>query len=192
MRDIPSQPHVARDPAPAIIDAPPAAAGEIRHGKWTIAFDPPPIPVRDLDWSFHHEDYDASWEGEEDGWVSNGLGGRGVSVEDCKAQIADIEEDRDMAPTPLAELPVGWQAAQAARCPCRGSDDYCLCINEYNPARYGLAETEKCEDCGLLASDLLHRLCERPNCAVREHLTAKALTGQSAAMQHGNSGMDTK
>ena len=32
MRDIPSQPHVARDPAPAIIDAPPAAA--FTPGPW--------------------------------------------------------------------------------------------------------------------------------------------------------------
>lgn len=67
-----------------------------RHGKWTIHYDPPPIPVRNCDWHFTHEDYDASYEGEEDGWVSNGLGGHGASVEDCKVQIADIEEDRGM------------------------------------------------------------------------------------------------
>lgn len=75
------------------------SASEIKFGPWTIHYDPPPIPVRNMDWSFTHEDYDASYEGPEDGWVSNGLGGRGASVEDCKAQIAEIEEDRGMALT---------------------------------------------------------------------------------------------
>ena len=75
-------------------------APDIKHGKWTIHYDPPPIPTRSMDWGFSHEDFDASWEGEEDGYVSNGLSGRGASVEDCKAQIAEIEEDRGM---PLTE-----------------------------------------------------------------------------------------
>lgn len=72
------------------------APQDIRFGPWRITYDPPPIPIRTMDWEFSHDDFDASWEGEEDGYVSNGLGGRGSSVEDCKAQIADIEEDRDM------------------------------------------------------------------------------------------------
>ena len=61
---------------------------------WSISYDPPPIPVRDMDWHFVHPDFDASWEGEEDGYVSNGLAGHGASVEDCRAQIDDIEEER--------------------------------------------------------------------------------------------------
>lgn len=65
----------------------------VKHGKWTIYFDPPPIPARDLDWAFSHENYDASWEGEEDGWASNGLAGRGASIDDCKNQIADMEAE---------------------------------------------------------------------------------------------------
>lgn len=69
---------------------------EIRHGKWTIYFDPPPIPVRNMDWHFIHEDFDASWEGEEDGYSSNGLCGSAESVEACKREIAEIEEDRGM------------------------------------------------------------------------------------------------
>jgi len=35
---------------------------KIRQGRW-------PEP----DWMAEHPDYDASWEGEEDGWVDNGL-----------------------------------------------------------------------------------------------------------------------
>lgn len=68
------------------------------------------------------------------------------------------------------QLPEGWQKAQAAKCGCRGTDDLCACVNVYDPAKYGLAVIEKCGDCGLLASSLMHRFCERPNCAVREHL----------------------
>ena len=40
----------------------------MRHGPWTI--------VRSEwlpEFEATHDDYDASWEGEEDGWVSNGL-----------------------------------------------------------------------------------------------------------------------
>lgn len=74
-------------------------AARVVFGKWTIEYDPPPIPSRSCDWNFAHEDYDASWEGEEDGYVSNGLGGYGASVADCKAQIRDIEEDRGMSLT---------------------------------------------------------------------------------------------
>ncbi len=58
------------------------AASQIRATKtvtpdkyrgWTIHYDPPPIPIRDFDWSATHPDYDADWKGEEDGWVDNGL-----------------------------------------------------------------------------------------------------------------------
>lgn len=69
----------------------------VRHGAWTIFYDPPPVPVRTMDYGFAHDDFDASWEGEEDGYVSNGLAGRGASVEDCLAQIADIEAERQEA-----------------------------------------------------------------------------------------------
>ena len=40
---------------------------------WAIHYDPPPIPIRDFDWQATHPDYDASYEGPEDGWVDNGL-----------------------------------------------------------------------------------------------------------------------
>ncbi len=69
---------------------------DITFGPWTISYDPPPIPCRLHDWHFAHRDYDASWEGEEDGYVDNGLGGHGASIDDCKAQIAEIEADKGM------------------------------------------------------------------------------------------------
>lgn len=39
---------------------------------WTISYDPPPIPIRSFDWCGTGPNFDASWEGEEDGYVSNG------------------------------------------------------------------------------------------------------------------------
>lgn len=69
---------------------------EFKVGPWTVHYDPPPIPVRDCDWHFIHADYDASYEGEEDGYVSNGLGGSAASPEACLREIADMEEDKGM------------------------------------------------------------------------------------------------
>lgn len=71
----------------------------ITYGDWTIHWDPPPIPIRTMDWHFTHRDYDASYEGEEDGYVSNGLGGSAESIEACKREIAEIEEDKGMPST---------------------------------------------------------------------------------------------
>lgn len=56
-----------------------------RYGKWVIYYDPPPIPIRSSDYHFTHDDYD----GAEDG--GDRRFGHGSSVEDCKAQILDIE-----------------------------------------------------------------------------------------------------
>ncbi|MEN3973083.1 hypothetical protein WJS89_10425 [Sphingomicrobium sp. XHP0235] len=39
---------------------------------WTVSYDPPPIPIRHHDWCATGPNFDASYEGSEDGWVSNG------------------------------------------------------------------------------------------------------------------------
>lgn len=65
-----------------------------RFGPWTIYFDPPPIPTRNMDWHFVHDNFDASYEGPEDGWVGNGLCGSGASVHDCLEQIAEIVDEQ--------------------------------------------------------------------------------------------------
>jgi len=31
-----------------------------RYGSWIITYDPPPIPLRTLDWTYVHEDYDGA------------------------------------------------------------------------------------------------------------------------------------
>jgi hypothetical protein len=65
--------------------------GKWRFGQWTITYDPPPIPIRDCDYRFSHDDFDASYEGEEDGWVGNGLSGTAPSLMAALAEIAMIE-----------------------------------------------------------------------------------------------------
>lgn len=89
-------------PKSASADAEPSAArspqrladGSFRYGEWRIHYDPPPIPIRTMDWHFVHDNFDASWEGEEDGWVGNGLCGSAASLEACKAEIDELEDER--------------------------------------------------------------------------------------------------
>ena len=76
----------------------PGANGDYHYGEWSIHYDPPPIPLRYFDWRFTHSNFDASWEGEEDGYVGNGLAGNAASLEACIAEINDIEADRARCP----------------------------------------------------------------------------------------------
>lgn len=62
------------------------ARGE-RYGKWRIYFDPPPIPIRTLDWTYVHDDYDGA---EDSGDRRCGYAG---SIEECKADIDEWEAD---------------------------------------------------------------------------------------------------
>jgi hypothetical protein len=55
---------------------------------WSISYDHPPIPIRLMDWSATHPDYDASCEGPEDGgWVSNGKSVTAGTLDELKAEI---------------------------------------------------------------------------------------------------------
>lgn len=57
---------------------------EVRRGRW-------PEP----DWMAVHPNYDASWEGEEDGWVDNGLKADAATYEALCEEIDIIEEERE-------------------------------------------------------------------------------------------------
>lgn len=63
---------------------------------WTISYDPPPIPIRDFDWQAYGPNYDASWEGYEDGWVDNGekaaAGTRAELIEEIDAWFEENAE----------------------------------------------------------------------------------------------------
>jgi len=56
---------------------------KIRRGRW-------PEP----EWLAEHPNYDASWEGEEDGWVDNGLKADAPTYEALCEEIDIIEEER--------------------------------------------------------------------------------------------------
>ena len=69
-----------------------------KHRGWTIHYDPPPIPVRSFDWTATHPDFDASWEGDEDGWVSNGLQVQAATREELIAEIDAMQDELDGGP----------------------------------------------------------------------------------------------
>lgn len=52
------------------------------------------------EWEAVHRDYDASWEGEEDGWVSNGLHVTAKTIPDLLDEIEEYERWKDMPLTP--------------------------------------------------------------------------------------------
>ena len=47
-------------------------------------------------WTSTHENYDASWEGEEDGWVSNNLMAEGRTLDELEEDVCLIEEERGL------------------------------------------------------------------------------------------------
>lgn len=68
---------------------------------WSVSFDPKPIPIRDCDWTATHPDYDASYEGEEDGWTDNGLQASAASYDALCDEIDALQDE--------------WQEANAQR-----------------------------------------------------------------------------
>lgn len=68
------------------------APGAWEHRGWLINCDFPPIPVRDFDWTATHPNYDASYEGPEDGWVDNGLKVHAATYKELLAEI-DLAQD---------------------------------------------------------------------------------------------------
>lgn len=63
----------------------PKVSIKVRYGDWTIRFDPPPIPVRNCDWAFVHEDFDGAPDS------NDNRCGYGESPEDCIERIYEIE-----------------------------------------------------------------------------------------------------
>ena len=71
-----------------------------KYRGYTITYDPPPIPDRQFDWSWIHENYDA-WT--DDGiWHNNGCAGQSASLEAAKVDI-----DEQIAETTCQEFG-GW------------------------------------------------------------------------------------
>lgn len=69
----------------------------MKYGSYHIAFDPPPIPLRQFDWHFWHNDFDGP---------GDGRCGRAQTTDEAKAEIDRIEDERHLdcgctAPHPL-------------------------------------------------------------------------------------------
>lgn len=62
-----------------------------RFGAWHIYFEPPPIPCRNSDWHFYHEDYDGAPD------ANDGRAGHAESVDGCLREIREIEEWEEAA-----------------------------------------------------------------------------------------------
>lgn len=62
----------------------------VRVGRWTISYDPPPIPVREMDFMGLHDDFDGAPTDSESGCTDRRCV-RGASVEDVLEQIAELD-----------------------------------------------------------------------------------------------------
>ena len=60
------------------------------YRDWHIDFDPPPIPTRNCDWQFWHDDFD----GAED--ANDNRCGYAASLEEAKAEIDLWYDEREM------------------------------------------------------------------------------------------------
>lgn len=69
-------------------DAKPVGVGEVNYRGWHIAYDPPPIPTRNCDWHFWHDDYDGAPDANDSRY------GYAPSLEAAKTEIDEREDDQ--------------------------------------------------------------------------------------------------
>lgn len=95
---------------------------QVHHYRgYTIRFDPPPIPTRQCDWQFVHDDYDPTpWDVGDP--PSDHRAGFGPSVEDCMAQIDELESEDLSGPDDTSPLD-GWNRQDDIREKAWADDD---------------------------------------------------------------------
>lgn len=71
------------------------ALGVLKYRGWSVDYDPKPIPIRDFDWTATHPDYDASWEGDQEGWVDNSLKAAAGSYGELCEEIDALQDQWD-------------------------------------------------------------------------------------------------
>lgn len=82
---------------------------QITHYRgYIIRYAPPPIPIRTSDWQFEHDDYDPT-PYEIGGPPGDHRAGYGASIEDCMAQIDELEDDEDLIADPNADTRFGFE-----------------------------------------------------------------------------------
>lgn len=65
------------------------AATRFQYRGYVIEYDPPPVPFRDMDWRWQHDDYDGPGD-DRIGFSS--------SLAEARQEIDDLEDERDPAP----------------------------------------------------------------------------------------------
>lgn len=75
---------------------------------WVIYFDPPPIPIRTLDWTYSHDSFDGAPDANDNRY------GYAPSLEQAKRDIDEIEEDREPS---FEEIEAELAATRPARNP---------------------------------------------------------------------------
>ncbi len=68
--------------------------GVVKYRDYVIIYDPPPIPIRRFDWSWAHEDFDGSTDG------NDRRCGSSVSVEAAKRDIDELISSMVPKPRP--------------------------------------------------------------------------------------------
>lgn len=109
------------------------AGQEVSYGNWTIAYNPPPIPARNCDWQFSHNDFDGA---EDAGDTRYGTAG---SLIDAMFQIDDMEGDAfDCGVCSVAD-PSWCMSAQ----PCKHRFDQMVRRKQLDAARAALSRAGK-------------------------------------------------
>lgn len=67
-------------------DHPQSEAGQLTYRQFTIYYDPPPIPIRTMDYHYYHDDYDGEGDNRH---------GSAASIEACKAEIDDWHNEQE-------------------------------------------------------------------------------------------------
>ena len=87
----------------------------VRIGEWTIRYDPPPIPVRDIDYVGVHDDFDGAPMHSESNDCPDRRCVRGSSVKDVLEQIRELDSEVDqwkdvrVTVTEVLHVPVGTE-----------------------------------------------------------------------------------
>jgi len=74
------------------------------YRDFLVSYDPPPIPHRDMDWHFVHDDFDGAPD------AHDPRHGRGPTAQDCVRQIDEMmDEDDDQLRWETDPSPIGLE-----------------------------------------------------------------------------------
>ena len=80
----------------------------IQYRGYHIYYDPPPIPIRTMDWHFAHDDFDGAPDS------ADHRAGSAASAKDCKHEIDEIEADDAQAAYDEYTEEIGAEQSEAS------------------------------------------------------------------------------